>query len=85
VQRRPRDNREAMGRKKLQPEEESHDPFARWRSIQLTAAQKAELRARAEERAAEARRKGVYEKILGLIGKVHLDMDDLREARKSKR
>ena len=72
-----------MGRKKPKQEEEAVDPFERWRKIQLTPEQKAELRARAEERAAEARRNGVYERILSLVGKVHLDMDDIREARKS--
>jgi hypothetical protein len=74
-----------MGRKKPKPEEETFDPLHRWRSIQLTPEQKAELRARGEELAAEARRNGVYERILELEGKVHLDMDDIAEARKSKR
>lgn len=74
-----------MGRKNIQREEELSDPFARWRSIQLTPEQKAALRARAEKRAEEARQNGVYEKVLSLVGKVHLDMDDIREARKSKR
>ncbi len=40
---------------------------------------------RAETRADEARRYGAYQKILSLVGKVHLDMDDIREVRKSKR
>jgi hypothetical protein len=74
-----------MGRKKAQPEEEPFDSWAYYQSIQLTPEQKAELRARAEERAAEARRNGVYEKILSLVGKVKFDMDDIREVRKSKR
>jgi hypothetical protein len=71
-----------MGRKKVKPEEEP-DPFAEWRKIQLTPEQKAALRAQSEKLAEEARRNGVYERILSLVGKVHLDMDDLREARKS--
>ena len=74
-----------MGRKKVKPEEPAFDTWEYYQSIQLTPEQKAELRARAEERAAEARRNGVYEKILSLVGKVHLDMDDIREVRKSKR
>jgi hypothetical protein len=73
-----------MARKKVKPEEEA-DPFASWRAIQLTPEQKAELRARTAAKGEEARRNGVYEKILELRGKVHLDIDDLREARKSKR
>jgi hypothetical protein len=74
-----------MGRKKVKPEEEPFDHFAHWQSIQLTPEQKAALRAQSEKLAEEARRNGVYERILELRGKVHLDMDDLREARKSKR
>ena len=74
-----------MGRKKAQPEEPPFNSWEYYQSIQLTPEQKAELRARAEERAAEARRNGVYEKILSLVGKVKFDMDDIREVRKSKR
>ena len=74
-----------VARPKTKPEEQPFDHFAYWQSIQLTPEQKAELRARAEARAAEARRNGVYEKVLSLVGKVHLDMDDIREVRKSKR
>lgn len=74
-----------MGRKKARAEEELSDPYEGWRGIQLTPEQKAQLRARAEDRAVEARQNGAYEKVLSLVGKVHLDMGDLREARKSKR
>jgi hypothetical protein len=74
-----------MGRKKTQPQEGPFDTFAYWKSIQLTPEQKAELRARGEELAAEAARNGVYEKVLSLVGKVHLDMDDIRELRESDR
>jgi hypothetical protein len=74
-----------MGRKKTKPEEEPFDHWAYWQSIQLTPEQKAELRARSEKLADEARRNGVYEKVLSLVGKVHLDMDDIREVRKGKR
>lgn len=74
-----------MARKKAKPEEEPFDYFAYWQSIQLTPEQKAGLRARGEKRAEEARQNGVYEKVLSLVGKVHLDMEDIREARKSER
>jgi hypothetical protein len=74
-----------MARKKTKPEEEPFDLFAYWQSIQLTPEQKAGLRARAEKLAEEARQNGVYEKVLSLVGKVHLDMDDIREVRKSRR
>ena len=74
-----------MGRKKVQPEEKTFDPFGRWRSIQLTPEQKAELRAQSEKLGEEARRNGVYQQLIALRGKVHLDMDDIREVRKSKR
>lgn len=73
-----------MAKKKVKPEEaEEHDPFARWRAIQLTPEQKAAAREQLAKLGEEARRTGVYERIIELRGKVHLDMDDLREARKS--
>ncbi len=74
-----------MGRKKPKPEEEPFDRGAYWQSIQLTPEQKAAARAELQERVDEASRNGVYEKILSLVGKVHLDMDDIAEVRKSKR
>lgn len=74
-----------MERKKAKPEEEPFDTFAYWQSIQLTPEQKAAARAELQKKADEASRNGVYEKILSLVGKVHLDMDDIREVRKSKR
>lgn len=74
-----------MGRKKAQPEEEPFDHWAYYQSIQLTPEQKAEARAQMLEKVEEARRNGVYEKIRSLVGKVHFDMDDIREVRKSKR
>ena len=74
-----------MGRKKVKPEEQPVDPFERWKSIQLTPEQKAAAREEAWKLVEEARRNGVYEKVLSLVGKVHLDMDDIREVRKSKR
>ena len=74
-----------MARKKTKPEEESFDHFAYWQSIQLTPEQKAAAREELWRKVEEARRNGVYEKVLSLVGKVHLDMDDIREVRKSKR
>lgn len=71
-----------MAKKKAKPEEEEeHDPFARWRAIQLTPEQKAAARAELAKLGEEARRNGVYERVLELVGKVHFDMDDIREAR----
>jgi len=74
-----------MARKKTKPEDEPFDHFAYWRSIQLTPEQKAAGREELWKKVEEARRNGVYEKVLSLVGKVHLDMDDIREVRKSKR
>lgn len=74
-----------MARKKPKPEEEPWDPWAYYQSIQLTPEQKAAARAEMQKLVDEAARNGVYEKIRGLVGKVHFDMDDLREVRKSKR
>jgi len=74
-----------MARKKTKPEEEPFDHFAYWQSIQLTPEQKAAAREELSRKVEEARRNGVYEKVLSLVGKVHLDMDDIREVRKSKR
>lgn len=51
-------------------EKEHYEPWELYRSVQLTPEQKAEARARLEEQVAEARRNGVYERVLGLIGKV---------------
>jgi hypothetical protein len=73
----PREN-DRMARKKAKADE---DPWAYYRSIQLTPKEKAELRVELERRVEEARRNGVYEKLLSFAGKVHLDMDDLRRLR----
>ena len=40
----------------------TEDPFGRWKAIQLTPEQKAEARARAEEKAREAAAAGAYER-----------------------
>jgi len=59
------------------------DPFEEWKAIQLTPEQKAELRARAEEKARKAAAAGAYERLLELRGKVEwdLDLDELRKDR----
>lgn len=75
-----------MAKKKVKPEQaEPDDPYARGRAIQWTPEQKAAARERLWKQVEEARRHGVYERIVKQRGKVHLDMDDLQEARKSKR
>ncbi|HEU4887484.1 MAG TPA: hypothetical protein VFV49_06335 [Thermoanaerobaculia bacterium] len=74
-----------MGRKKAKPEQEPFDHWAYYQSIQLTPEQKAAARAELQKKVDEASRNGVYEQIRALRGKVHLDMDDIREVRKSKR
>lgn len=74
-----------MARKKTKREEEPLDHFAYWQSIQLTPEQKAAAREELWRKVEEARRNGVYEKVLSLVGKVHLDMVDIKEVRKSKR
>jgi hypothetical protein len=52
-------------------------------ALQLTPEQKAELRKRAEAEMERARREGVYERLMKLRGKVHLEynIDELREDR----
>lgn len=70
-----------MGQKKPKPVEESPDPLAYYKSIQVTPEERAKGRAEMLERIEEARRNGVYENIISLRGKVHLDMEDLLEAR----
>lgn len=70
-----------MAKQKVKALDDPEDPWAYYRSIQLTPEQKAAARKQMEEDAERARREGVYEGILSLIGKVHLDMDDLRRLR----
>lgn len=70
-----------MARKKAKAADEREDPWAYYRSIQLTPEQKAAARKQMEEDAAEAARNGVYEQFLALRGKVHFDLDYLRRLR----
>lgn len=72
-----------MARKKAKTEA-AEDPWAYYRSIQLTPEQKAEARAEMEKAAEEAARNGVYEQFLELVGKVKfdVDLDQLREDRR---
>jgi predicted Holliday junction resolvase-like endonuclease len=64
---------------------QSEQLLEEYQSIQLTPEQKTAAREELWKQIEEARRKGVYEGLKALAGKVHLDMDDIREARKSKR
>jgi len=54
-----------------------------WEAIQLTPEQRAEARARAEEKAREAAAAGAYERFAELRGKVRWDLD-LKELRKDR-
>ena len=72
-----------MARKKAKVEE-PEDHWAYYRSIQLTPEQKAEMRAEMERAAQKAREDGVYERVLSLIGNLHLDQDDLDEVRRDR-
>lgn len=65
------------------PQDPESEIRKRYLALQLTPEQKAELRKRAEAEMARASREGVYEKLLELRGKVHLeyDVEDLRKDR----
>lgn len=69
--------------RKTQEEEVDWEPSAEWKAMQLTPAQKAEARAQLQRRIDKIAAEGVYEKLLALEGKVHLDLDleELREDR----
>ena len=62
-----------MGREK-EPVEAPFDPWAEYQRIQLTPEQKRAAREEAEKLGEQAARDGVYEKLLRLEGKVHLDV-----------
>ncbi|HWW59899.1 MAG TPA: hypothetical protein VN181_00900 [Thermoanaerobaculia bacterium] len=70
-----------MGRVKKKSRQE--ELWEHYRAIQLTPEQKAAGRAELRRRAEEAAATGVYEELLALVGKVHLDLDldELREDR----
>jgi hypothetical protein len=72
-----------MAKRKAKPVDDPEDPWAYYRSIQLTPEQKAAARKRLDEQCEEAARNGVYEQFLALEGKVKfdLDIDELREDR----
>jgi len=72
-----------MARKKVKANEEPHDPWEYYESIQLTPEQKAAARRKLEKKAEEAARSGAYAGLLRLFGKVHLtyDIEELREDR----
>jgi len=67
----------------MNPQDPESDIWKRYLALQLTPEQKAELRQRAEAEMERARREGVYERLLALRGKVHLeyDIDELRKDR----
>ena len=69
-----------MARAKKEPES---DTWKRYLALQLTPEKKAELRKRSQENIERARREGVYERLIALRGKVHLeyDIEELREDR----
>jgi hypothetical protein len=64
-------------------QEPQSDIWKRYLALQLTPTQKAELRERAEAEMQRAREEGVYEKLLELRGKVHLEYD-IEELRKDR-
>ncbi|HEX7154872.1 MAG TPA: hypothetical protein VF618_25555 [Thermoanaerobaculia bacterium] len=66
------------------PPEPKPDSLEYYRSIQLTPAQQAELRARTEAKARSAIDAGVFEQVLALVGKVQFDMGDLAAVRKDR-
>lgn len=72
-----------MVRRKEKPQEKPYDLWEHYQSIQLTPEQKAEARAEMEQKMAEIAKTGVYEKLLDLIGKVHIpwDKEEMREDR----
>jgi hypothetical protein len=59
-----------MTRPVMDDEAVAEDVFSAYQAIQLTPEQKAEARKRAEERAAEASRAGVYDRVLEIEGTV---------------
>jgi hypothetical protein len=69
--------------KKKEPQEKPVDSWEYYESIQLTPEQKAAAREELKKAAEEAARNGVYERLLGLMGTVHVqyDIDKLREDR----
>lgn len=71
-----------MAKRKVKPEPEDH--WAEYRAMQLTPEQSAAARAETQKEIDRARRDGVYEKLIALRGKVHLDLD-LKALRKDRR
>ncbi len=72
-----------MARAKKKEKDVEWTPSEYYWSIQLTPEQKAAAREELKKAAEEAARNGVYERLLDLMGKVHLDLniDELREDR----
>ncbi|HEY0143585.1 MAG TPA: hypothetical protein VGF48_22030 [Thermoanaerobaculia bacterium] len=72
-----------MARRKTTQQAEPYDTWEYYQSIQLTSEQKAVNHAEVERKMAEVAATGVYEKLLAMMGRVHLeyDIDELREDR----
>jgi hypothetical protein len=74
-----------MAKRKTKPEPEDH--WAEYFAMQLTEEESAALRAESQKEIDRMRREGVYEKLIALRGKVHLnlDLDEIRKLRKDRR
>ena len=70
-----------MTRKKDAVAEPVRDPWAEYLRVQLTADQKAELRAEAWAAGEESRRNCVYERLLEMRGKIPMDLEFYRRLR----
>lgn len=73
-----------MARVKRDEQVGEEELWAAYRAIQLTPEQKAVARGRAEKRAEEAARHGVFQRVLELVGDVHFDKDDLEDLRRDR-
>ena len=72
-----------MSKTEKQVEAIAWEPSEEWKRIQLTPAQKAELRAELQKRVDAAAAAGVYEQLWELRGKVNWDLD-LEELRRDR-
>jgi ABC-type amino acid transport substrate-binding protein len=72
-----------MAKRKVKADDPEHDwtPSAEYLAMQLTPEESAELRAEMQKDIDRAARDGVYDKLLALRGKVHLDLEALRRDR----
>ena len=65
---------DGMSRMKFKPEQLPDDPWERWKAMQLTPEEKAELRRLTQIDIDRARAEGVYERLLALRGKVKFSL-----------